>query len=357
VFVVPSDVVPVRRPPVGSLGAGPVRAPADGANVTDDKDFKQLVRAEARRSGRRYTDVRSELRSPEGGGGGRGDGDGGGVGLRADGIAERFAEVVAAMETWFYGPPDASRLVALALVVPGNVLVRTAPGNGMTVLGQSVAAAIGGRLVSIDGRGGFGDDPPATWTKDDVVVIGHLDGMQPGDQAAVVQGSARAAVVLAKRHPIAERMPYPPDDETRERFLFGFDLADIDLETQRRILDQARDHTSAPHRERVVSTDELARWREAAAAVELPDDVRSAIVSVVDAARKDPVVLIGPSTVATLALAQAAAASALVDGRDSATVADVAGLLHAVFAHRIVLRTDDPGGVDAVIDRLRGTLR
>jgi MoxR-like ATPase len=247
--------------------------------------------------------------------------------------------------------------VALALVVPGNVLVRTAPGNGMTVLGESVAAAIGGRLVSIDGRGGFGGDHPETWKASDVVVIGHLDGMQPGEQAAVVQASGRAAVVLAKRHPIAERMPFPPDDETRERFLFGFDLADIDLETQRRILDNARDHTHAPHREPVVSIEELARWREIAGAVDLPDEVRTAIVSVVDAARKDPAVLIGPSTVATLGLAQAAAAAALVDGRTSATVADVEGLLHPVFAHRIVLRTEDPGGVEALLDRLRGLLR
>ena len=319
--------------------------------MTDDKDFKHLVRAEARRSGRRYTDVRAELRSPGGGGGGAP------TRLASDDAAARFAEVIAAMETWFFGPPDVPKLVALALVVPGNVLVRTAPGNGMTVLGQSVAAAIGGRLVSIDGRGGFGADPPETWGPDDVVVIGHLDGMQPGDQAAVVQGSGRAAVVLAKRHPIAERMPFPPDDETRERFLFGFDLADIDEQTQRKILDQARDHTSAPRRDQVVSTAELGRWRAAASEVELPDAVRSAIVTVVDAARKDPAVLIGPSTVATLGLAQAAAAAALVDGRTSASIADVDELLHAVFAHRIVLRSAEPDGVDAVIDRLRQRLR
>jgi MoxR-like ATPase len=325
--------------------------PADGANVTDDKDFKHLVRAEARRTGRRYTDVRAELRSPEGGGGGaatRSAGD----------VAATFTEIVDAMETWFSGPPHAARLVALALVVPGNVLVRTAPGNGMTVLGQSVEAAIGGRLVSIDGRGGFGADGPETWGPADVVVISHLDGMQPGEQAAVVQGSGRAAIVLAKRHPIAERMPFPPDDETRERFLFGFDLADLDQKTQRKILDDFRDRTGSPRRDAVVSTDELARWRAAAAEVELPDNVRAAIVTVVDAARKDPAVLVGPSTVATLGLAQAAAAAALVAGRTTATIADVDGLLHPVFAHRIVLRSPDAeGGVDAVVDRLRGLLR
>jgi hypothetical protein len=323
--------------------------------VTDDKDFKQLVRTEARRTGRRYTDVRAELRSPEGGGGGGGSAARA-ASLGADAIAERFAEVIAAMQTWFYGPPDASRLAALGWDGPGNVPVRTARGNGMTVLGESVAAAIGGRLLAIDGRGGFGDDGPETWTAEDVVVISHLDGMQPGEQAAVVQASGRAAVVLAKRHPIAERMPFPPDDETRERFLFGFDLADIDVETQRRILDQARDRTGAPRRDRIVSTEELAGWRAAAADVDLPDEVRDAIVRVVDAARQDPAVLIGPSTVATLGLAQAAAAAALVGGRTTATVADVESLLGAVFAHRIVLRTDDPDGVDALLDRLRGLL-
>lgn len=112
--------------------------------MTDDKNFKRFVRAEARRSGRRYTAVRAELRpetpvEP----------------FEAAQVRDRFEAIVAIIETWRYGKPEVARLVATALMVPGNILVRGMPGNGMTALGQGVAAAIDGNLVSVNGRTGL----------------------------------------------------------------------------------------------------------------------------------------------------------------------------------------------------------
>ena len=303
--------------------------------MTDDKDFKHLVRAEARRSGRRYTDVRAELRAPDGGGGRGGTAP---RSMLAEEVAGRFAEIVAAIETWRYGPREQAWLVGLALLVPGNVLVRGAPGNGMTALGQGVAAAIGGRLVSIDGRAGFGPHHPDTWRPGDVINIAHLDGMEPADQVAMIEHSREPAIVLAKRHPIADRMPHLPDDEIRERFLFGVDFDAGDLDLQLRILNEAEDKAAKPRKEAVVSSDELVAMRDVVAVTAVPDAVRRHIVSVVDATRSDPEILVGASIVATLMLSRAAAACAAVDGRDEATIEDVERLIHAVLDHRLVRR-------------------
>ena len=314
--------------------------------MTDDKEFKQVVRAEARRSGRRYTAVREELRStppttpaaPP---------------LAADELRQRYDAIVETVESWVYGASALVRLVATALLVPGNVLVRALPGNGMTALGQGVAAAIGGQLFSIDGRTGLEPADIAAWRPDDVVVIGHFDGLEPADQVAVIEASGVPAILLAKVHRIADRMPFPPDDDTRERFLFRGELTASDPETELRIVDESRDGSSAGRRTgSVVDLEGLRAMRAAADAVEVPADVRRFVVDTTAALRADADVVIGPSTIAAVAIVKAAAASAAADGRQRATIDDVHGMLVPVLGHRTLFRDGGDGASHDLIERL-----
>ena len=298
--------------------------------MTDDKNFKRLVRDEARQSGRRYTEVRSVMRP--------GSAPPTVEPMAPDEVARRYDDIVTSITQGVYGKDELVRLVALALVVPGNVLLRGGPGNGMTVLGLSVADAIGGRGISIDGRTGLAGAPPATWQAGDVIVLSHFDGLEPADQVAVLEASRRPALVLAKRHPIAERMPYPPDDDTRERFLFGAELDYGDFETELRIVNEVRDGRIERTATGAVDRVALDAMRQAAARVTVPDDVRRFAVEAIAATRTDPAVLLGASTVATLGLVQAAAAAAVTSGRDTATVDDVNAVLPAILHHRVVYR-------------------
>jgi MoxR-like ATPase len=202
-----------------------------------------------------------------------------------------------------------------------------------------VAAAIGGELVSIDGRAGLGDDGPVTWTPDDVVVISHFDGLAPADQVAVIEARTQPAIVLAKRHPVAGRMPHPPDDEMRERFLFGAELVAPDVATSLRIVSAVHDRSTAaltPARRDAVDGAGLRAMRAAVDAVDVPEGVRRFIVEQAAATRTEASLLLGVSTVATLDLLRATAARALADGRDVADVDDARQLLEPVFAHRVV---------------------
>ena len=113
----------------------------------------------------------------------------------------------------------------------------------------------------------------------------------------MVQGSSRAAVVLAKRHPIAERMPFPPDDETRQRFLFGFEWRGPrpgDAAEDSRQLPRS-DGDAAPRAASCLPTSSPG-GRAAAADVEFPDDVPAHACRSSAPARKEPSVFIGPSS-------------------------------------------------------------
>lgn len=310
--------------------------------MTDDKEFKQLVRAEARRTGRRYTTVRAELRSP-----------GPPAAMDVSEVRARYDAIVATIESWVYGASELARLVAAALLVPGNVLVRALPGNGMTALGQGVATAIGGELYSIDGRTGLDPSDLAAWRPDDVVVIAHFDGLDRASQVAVIEASRIPAIVLAKVHRIPDRMPFPPDDDTLERFLFRLELAPADPDTELRIVEEARaGGSSARMHAPVVDLDGLRSLRAAVAAVDVPADVRRFVVDTTAAIRSDEHVVIGPSIIAAIAVVQAAAALAAAGGRSRASIDDVRSVLVPVLAHRTLLREDAEGVSGDLIDRI-----
>ena len=309
--------------------------------MTNDKEFKQLVRAEARRSGRRYTAVRDEMRpasTP--------------APLEPGDVRARYHAIVDTIESWVYGAPELARLVAAALLVPGNVLVRAMPGNGMSALGQGVAAAIGGQLFSIDGRTGLDPSDVAAWRPDDVVVIAHFDGLERADQVAVIEASNVPAILLAKVHRLPDRMPFPPDDDTRERFLFRAELAPADPDTELRIVDESRNGATVARRTgSVVDLEGLRAMRATAASVDVPADVRRFVVDTTAALRADDDVIIGPSTIAALAVVQAAAAVAAADGRQAASVDDVNAVLLPVLGHRMLYRDGTDG---ASRDLVRG---
>lgn len=310
--------------------------------MTDDKEFKQLVRAEARRSGRRYTSVREELRSPRES-----------ESLEVSEVRARYDSIVATIESWVYGAPELARFVAAALLVPGNVLVRALPGNGMTALGKGVAAAIGGELFSIDGRTGLDPSDVAAWRPDDVVVIAHFDGLDRASQVAVIEASRVPAILLAKVHRIPDRMPFPPDDDTLERFLFRLELAPADPDTELRIVDESRSGgTHGQMNAPVVDLEDLRSMRAAAADLDVPTEVRRFVVDTTAAIRADENVVIGPSIIAALAVVQAAAALAAASGRTSASIDDVRSALIPVLGHRTLLRESYDGSSHDLIERL-----
>lgn len=303
--------------------------------MTNEKNFKHLVRDEARRTGRRYTEVRADLR---GGGGAPGGG-----GLTPTEVAERFEAIVAAIDGAVFGVHDLARLVALGLITPGNLLLAGGPGNGMTALGEAVSGAVGGRHVMIDGRTGLGPADPQAWEAEDVVVINHFDGLDTAAQVQVVEAGRSPAILIIKCNPVPDRMPFPPDDDTRERFLFGGQLKVPDGDTLLKIIAMERDGLVPQASSAAIGVGDLPAMRAAAASVVVPHEVRRFAIDAVARTREDGSVVIPASTVASLDLVRASAAAAIAAGRDRATPEDVESVLGPVLAHRLVMRD----GVDA----------
>jgi MoxR-like ATPase len=95
----------------------------------------------------------------------------------------------------------------------------------------------------------------------------------------------------------------------------------------------------------VDAASRLPAARRAVRDVHVADDVTRYVVALARATRETPLVRLGASPRATLALLHASQAWAALDGRDFVTPDDVQALVVPVLAHRLVLSRD------AVIER------
>ena len=88
--------------------------------------------------------------------------------------------------------------------------------------------------------------------------------------------------------------------------------------------------------EQVTDCDGLEQLRKSAQQVYLSDEVLDYLLRLVEATRREPVILQGASPRATLSLVSVSWANALFSGRDYVIPEDVAELFHDVIAHRLL---------------------
>ena len=151
-------------------------------------------------------------------------------------------------------------------------------------------------------------------------------------------------LVLATQNPIESEGTYPLPEAQRDRFLMKIV---VDYPTAGEEVDIVyRMGVSAPEAHEVLSLDELKSLQAAADSVRLDRPVADYLVTVVMATRYpsnyalsdiDPLLTIGGSPRASLGLARAGRALALMRGRDHVTPQDVFDVAPDVLRHRMVL--------------------
>ena len=308
--------------------------------MTKDKDFKRVVRDEAKASGRRYSAVRADLRPPTATAS---------VGGDVDDFPATFAAIVDSVDRALLGQPDVVRLVTIGVVVGAPMLLTARAGSGRTMLARGVATAIGATPVSVNGAIDAAPDI-ASWSANELVLVDQYDAMSPSHQAMVMEASRQPAVLLAGRSPRLAQTPGSLDDESVGRFVFDVEIGYADEATELRVLELIRAGEISTATQ-IVDIDGLAAMRATAAAVDMPEDVRRFAVKAIAATRDDAALAVGGSMLATASVMQGAAVVAAADGRTVATVDDARPLLRPALAHRIAFRDGADGDVDAVVER------
>ena len=163
--------------------------------------------------------------------------------------------------------------------------------------------------------------------------------------------------VFATQNPLEQEGTYALPEAQADRFLMKVLVGWPSREEELAILDRpAPEATPA-----VMTADDLAAARAAAAAVRMTDEVKGYVVDLVTATRGVGLdaetggwLEHGASPRATLAIAAAARARALFEGRDYATPHDAKSVATACLRHRVGLSYEaeaDGRGADEVVGR------
>jgi MoxR-like ATPase len=266
------------------------------------------------------------------------------------------------------GQQDIKKMLLVALLSEGHLLIEGFPGTAKTLLAKTFAQVIAGEFKRIqftpdmlpadvtgfnvyspDGRFRFVMGPVFA----NVVLADELNRTTPRTQAALIEAMQEKQVTIeGATHPlpepfmvIASQLPYgsegtyPLTEVQADRFMFRVWSGYLSKEDEQRVVSNV-DQIENPKINIVVSLANIVEFQQLVKKVHVSDEVGAYIVALVNAVREDPDVLLGPSTRASIALFKGSRALAFLQGRDYVLPDDVKKLAFPVLVHRIRVKPE-----------------
>ncbi len=291
----------------------------------------------------------------------------------SDGAHEAFARLRSLLNGVLFGQESFVNEVLTGLLAGGHLLIEGLPGLGKTALVRALATATGleSRRIQFTpdllpgditgnpvlqesaGQRRFVFEPGPVFCN--LLLADEINRASPKTQSALLEAMQEGRVtsfgetydlpspfsVLATQNPVELEGTYPLPEAQLDRFLFKILVPTVGADVLERIVLE-REHGAEAPVEPVMTPVEYAASCRAARAVFMPPAVANFIARLVASTHAPPgaeagAVKFGASPRAALALAAAARARALLDGRSNAGFDDVRSCARPVLRHRIVL--------------------
>jgi MoxR-like ATPase len=282
---------------------------------------------------------------------------------------EVAARIVSNVGRVLEGKRDVVSLAVVALLARGHLLIEDVPGVGKTTLARALAKSVGVAFKRLqftsdlmpadvlggsvlesgakDGSARFVFRPGPVFTN--VLLADEINRTTPRTQSALLEAMDERRVSLdGQTHPLDEPFfvvatqnpeefhgTYPLPESQLDRFLLRLRVGYPPPEVERLVLARRRGEDPTDALEAVCTREELLAAQHSVDRVRVDDAVLDYLHALVLSTRRSPLLELGASTRAALALERATRAHALVDGRTFALPDDVRAVAIATLAHRV----------------------
>lgn len=282
-------------------------------------------------------------------------------------LADRMT---AETEKIIYGKEQQIRLIIMALLAQGHVLLEDLPGVGKTTLIKTLAIVSGcqskriqfvpdllpadilGMNIYDRNSGEFRRLPGPVFTN--LLLADEINRAVPRTQSALLEAMEERQVtidgettvlpspfvVMATQNPVESESTFRLPAAQMDRFLIRLSMGYPTAQEEREMLFSLGDAIPLDKLDTITSPEELLAAQQEIASVQISQSVADYLVSLVSETRTHPMVRMGASPRASRALFRAAKAWAAMSGRDFVTPDDIQTLAQPVLAHRLLLSNE-----------------
>ena len=300
------------------------------------------------------------------------------------------AKILDEMKKVIIGKDDQLRLLLIALLSKGHILVEDVPGVGKTTAAVAMARATGleakrvqftpdvmatdiSGFTAPDGKTGeFVYRPGVCMTN--ILIADEINRTSPKTQSALLEVMEERQVtvdgvthklpepfmVVATQNPLGYIGTYPLPEAQLDRFLMKMSMGYPTADQEALIIGDRHGINPMDSVEAVASPEEILVLQKAVEEIHVDDAVKQYIVDLVCATRENNMIALAASPRASLALMRAACASALLEGRSYVIPRDVAEMYEAIVSHRLMLSPEakiERLTASAILENLRDTVK
>lgn len=288
--------------------------------------------------------------------------------IKTNSSAEQGLQIINEVKKAIVGKDEVIRKVLMVILAGGHILLEDVPGVGKTTLARAFAKSMGldckriqftpdTMASDITGFSVYQKNSQTLEFKKGVVfchllLADEINRTSSKTQAALLEVMEEQRVTMdgvsydlpdpficiATQNPLGSAGTQNLPDSQLDRFMARLQMGYPSLENQVEII-KARQTTDPIHQVQAVArAEQILALRQAAAQVNITDEMIAYCVRLCEATRSHELIAQGVSPRAILALVQMAKASAFLAGRDYVVPDDIKDIFVDVCAHRIILQ-------------------
>lgn len=283
-------------------------------------------------------------------------------------VRELSNKIVSETEKIIVGKSEKIRLIVMAVLTNGHVLLDDLPGVGKTTLVKTISIALGcksnriqfvpdmlpsdiiGMRIFNQKTGDFEERLGPVMTN--ILLADEINRAIPRTQSALLEAMEEKQIsidgkiyklpcpfcVLATQNPVESESTFRLPAAQMDRFLIRLSIGYPSIEEEQKMLEILGDEIPFSTVVSITNPEELVSLLDEINNVKVSEHITNYIVNICDATRKDSRLIMGASPRASRALYRASKTWAAMQGRSYVIPDDVKYLCYPVLEHRLVLQ-------------------